>query len=205
VAVSVATRPPVEPVTVAEARDHCRLVATGSPESHPDDSFLERAIQAAREKAESYMQRSIIETTFEWTFDRFEDRYARLTLPRDPVLNVSQILYNDSNGDQQTFTAFTEQLTEAKSIIAPNWQSEWPDARGHLGDVTIQFTAGYEPDETQSPTDYRANVPASIKNAILLLVGHMYENREAVMVDSDSNKLQFAFESLLWPYRLVGV
>jgi uncharacterized phiE125 gp8 family phage protein len=187
------------------ARDHCRLVATGSPETHPDDSFLERAIQAAREHAESFMQRTIIETEFEWRFNQFPGSAERLVLPRNPALSVESISYVDSNSNQQTFADFSTQFTESESVLVPDYGESWPDARGHLGDVTITFRAGYEPDTSQSPTDYRANVPAAVKNAILLLVGHMYENREAVVIGDEPHKVQFAFESLLWPHRVLGV
>jgi len=205
VALNVKTKPPVEPVTLEEARNHCRLYATGSPESHPDDAFLERAIQAARENAEDFMQRAIIETEYEWSFDQFPHNADQLVLPANPALSVESIAYTDTEGNAQTVTGFVTQLTRAESVVVPAFGQSWPDSRGYLGDVTVTFKAGYAPDAASSPTDYRANVPASIKNAILLLVGHLYENRESVNIGNITSKVPMTFESLLWPHRIVGV
>lgn len=203
-AVNVKTKPPVEPVTLAEARSQCRLVASGSPPEHPDDAFLERVIQASRENAESITQRTFIETEFEWSFDSFPDNDDELVLPRDPVLSVESIEYTDENGDSQTLTGFTTQFTESKSIIVPAFNSEWPDARGHLGDVKVTFKAGYQP-TADSPPDYVANVPNSIKSAILLMTSHLYEHRSAVVTGVAVNEVKLAYKSLLWPHRLIGI
>lgn len=201
-AVNVKTAPPVEPVTLEEARVHCRLYPADSV--HPDDAFLERAIQAARENAEDFMQRTIIETEFEWHFDEFPRNADKLTLPRNPALSVESIGFTDKNGDAQTVTGFVTQFTRSESVVVPAFGAAWPVSRGYLGDVTVTFKAGYTPD-LSSPTDYAANVPASIKNAILLMVGHMYENREAVNIGNITSTVPLAYESLLWPHRIVGV
>lgn len=44
-----------------------------------------------------------------------------------------------------------------------------------------------------------------IDTAILLLIGHWYTNREAVLIGSTSKQLEFTIESLLQPYRIYGV
>lgn len=202
--VSVATGPTVEPVTLAEARDHLRLVATGGPAAHPDDDLISRAIAAARRMAENFTNRAFVETTFAWRFDRFMSDDEELTLPIGPAISVESVGYVDLNGDAQTFTDFAFLATDNGGRLAPATDKVWPDVRGSLGDVTITFKAGYAP-TNDSPPDYRANVPQDIKNAILLAVGHMYENRSAVVVDSDAVKLPMAFEHILWPYRISGL
>lgn len=44
-----------------------------------------------------------------------------------------------------------------------------------------------------------------VETAMLLLVGHWYANREAVVVGAASAPLDFAVESLLQPYRIYGL
>lgn len=202
--VTVATAPPVEPVTLAEAREHLRLVATGSPESHPDDDFVSRAIAAARRMAESFTNRAFVETTFTWRFDRFASDSVELSLPIGAGLSVDSISYIDQNGDSQAFTDFVFLATETGGRLAPATDKSWPDVRGSLGDVTITFKAGYSP-TNDSPPDYRANVPDDIKHAILFAVGHFYENRESVMVDVNPAKVPMTFEDILWPHRISGL
>lgn len=42
-----------------------------------------------------------------------------------------------------------------------------------------------------------------IKVAILMLVGHWYENREAVVVNSSAVVLPLAYQMLINPYRII--
>ncbi|WP_145502061.1 head-tail connector protein [Yersinia similis] len=44
-----------------------------------------------------------------------------------------------------------------------------------------------------------------IDTAILLLIGHWYTNREAVLVGTISKQLELTVESLLQPHRIYGV
>lgn len=48
-------------------------------------------------------------------------------------------------------------------------------------------------------------VPADIKLATLLLVGHYYVNREAVITGSINSKLAMAVDAHLAPYKLVAI
>ena len=66
---------------------------------------------------------------------------------------------------------------------------------------TVQYVAGYPPTE-DVPPDYAANVPASIKVAMKLLIGNWYENREAVVVGTTNAMLELGVRALLDPYRL---
>jgi uncharacterized phage protein (predicted DNA packaging) len=45
-------------------------------------------------------------------------------------------------------------------------------------------------------------ITPSITAAILLITGHLYENREEVIAGTTATRLPMASESLLWPYRL---
>jgi uncharacterized phiE125 gp8 family phage protein len=65
----------------------------------------------------------------------------------------------------------------------------------------VVYNAGFEtlddPNETDAPDD--------IKQAVLLLVGHWNENREAVVVDGGSTPLDFAVDALISPHERVSV
>mgnify|MGYP003558178811 FL=1 len=45
-------------------------------------------------------------------------------------------------------------------------------------------------------------MPAPLRQAVLLLAGHFYENREAVLVSAISKEIEFAVTALCAPYRL---
>jgi len=74
-----------------------------------------------------------------------------------------------------------------------------------MNGVIIRFAAGYAPlvgDPPVVTTDYRANIPTAIKQALFLLVGHWYENREEVVTGAVVSKIPQVSEALLAPYRL---
>lgn len=47
-----------------------------------------------------------------------------------------------------------------------------------------------------------APVPADVKQAVLLLAAHFYDNREAVLVGTSANDLPYGVADLLRKYRL---
>ena len=95
----------------------------------------------------------------------------------------------------QAFTNFQISLggDHQRGRVAAAVNSTWPTARHDTLDaVTILFTAGHG--TTQD------SVPRSIKDAIRLLVGHRYENREAVLVGASAMPVPEAFEHLITQY-----
>jgi len=195
------TVPPVaEPVTLAEAKLHLRV-------DHGDeDTYITSLVTASREWCESYLCGSICQQTKALILNHFP-HYLRL--PGGPVQSISSVTYEDEAGDTQTVDASTYRLT-GDGYISLAWSKSWPT--GYVCDVTITYVAGYPPEVTtelveeegEDPvevetTDYAANVPASIKQAILLLVGALYENREMEGASPPGVR------ELLRPYREVSL
>lgn len=73
----------------------------------------------------------------------------------------------------------------------------------HIG-RTLYATAEEIPkdEETGDPTDEHALVlDDDITTAMLLLIGHWFENREAVVIGSTPSELPMAVQALISPYR----
>jgi uncharacterized phiE125 gp8 family phage protein len=70
----------------------------------------------------------------------------------------------------------------------------WPDTSDEINAVRVRYTAGYG--------DSADDVPAAIRQWILLHVGAMYDRREAVDA-AGMQPLSFLC-SLLDPYRVFG-
>ena len=69
---------------------------------------------------------------------------------------------------------------------------------------TLYATEGEIPtdSETGEPTDTSALVlDDDLTTAMLLLIGHWFENREAVVIGSITAELPMAVEALIGPYR----
>jgi len=84
------------------------------------------------------------------------------------------ITYVDTNGDEQTLDPSQYQVGthELVGAIDEAYGVCWPAVRCQMDAISVEYTAGY----TQA-----SPMPEGIRQAILLLVGHFYANREAVI------------------------
>ena len=125
-----------------------------------------------------------------------------MELPVFPVLSVDSITYIDIDGIEQTVAASSIQ-TITDHIPAIVVLDDVPSVDGDtLNAVTITVTAGIESGNSPPNAD---KIPEQVKQAIKLMVGHFYENREAVSIDGTPSTVPFATDALLWPHRVVGI
>lgn len=169
-------QPTVEPITVAEAMVHCRI------DSNTEEDFLSALISAAREWCEDATASTIASTTWALSLDEFpcysdalrgSDQY-RILVPRPPVQSVSSIAYIDTDGASQTLSTDVYAVDTSSPYecrVTLKYGQSWPSTQNVANAVTVTYVAGY-----QLPGD----VPPRVRHALKLLVGHWYENREAV-------------------------
>jgi uncharacterized phiE125 gp8 family phage protein len=196
----VITEPTVEPVSIDEARLHLRLDAYDSPATHPDDPLIEALITAAREWAENFTGLTIAQKTIELAIDRFPSSGVEIELERGPVVTITSLTYVDEDAAEQTVDSANYTLDEHSH---PDWWLfpadgfDWPTPGDFINSVKVRFVAGFTlPGD--SP-DSRP-LPKAIRQAILLVLGHYYEQRE----DASVTKLEtvpMGAQSLLGPYR----
>ncbi len=191
----VKTAPLGEPITRAEAKRHLRVDSDITTE----DVLIDGLIQAAREWAENYCRRSFVKRTYELRMDCFPDE---IRLPRGPAIGVTSISYLDSGGSTATMSAANYQVDiySTPPRIQTVFGGTWPVPQtGKLNAVTVEYTAGYD---TGSPdNDYGENVPQAIKSALLLIIGHLFENRE-LAAERQLFEAPFAVKALLAPFEI---
>lgn len=192
--------PTARPVTLAQAKAQCNIESADL--NH--DVLLERLIKAARQHAERYMGRRIIEQTIELVLDGWPVE-GYLELHGGELRELLAIYYRDSDDVEQTWAAAEYRADDAAipARVFPLRGYSFPGLSGLPASVRIRYKVGYPPG-TGSPTDYAANVPEDIKQAILLMVGTWFENREETIVGTISSQLALGVERLLWPYRVLG-
>lgn len=182
------------PLSVAELRSHLRLDSDTS-----QDDQIAAMIAAATDYLDGkdgILRRALVRQQWRIGFDGFPARCGRawlrpdnaLRLPLPPLLSVDALRYVDGDGTSQTLDPAAYQVVASEpAAIFPAYATSWPATRDHPDSVTIDFTAGY-PGDSASPPDWTVNVPAGVKAAIKLLVGHWFENREAVAVGSQPSQ-----------------
>ncbi|MBB1493313.1 phage head-tail connector protein [Paracoccus sp. MC1854] len=165
--------PAAQPITLTEVKAQARV-------THDDeDLLLQHYIDAATawlDGPSGILGRCLVTQTWR----------AELAAVTGPV----QLPFPDSTIDRAVFTdaeggelAYDVVLHDQPPLLRPSSGAGRPAA--------ITFTAGYG-----AP----AEVPAAIRQAMLLLVTQWYEHRQ---ITGTGNALPFAVEALLAPYRRV--
>jgi len=194
-AVRLITPPAAEPVTLTEAKAHLRV------DHSEDDALISSLISASRVYCEQFTARAFITQTWEYVVDAFPTN--EIMLPMPPLQSVVSIKYDDGAGVEQTLD-ITEY--EVDTVSQPGWvvpvTTGWPAVWDSINSVRIRFVAGYDPG-TDSPIDLAANVPHSLKAAILLHVGQLYAQREDIVVGTTVTRVPTGgVEHLLRQFRV---
>lgn len=186
-----------EQITLATARLHLRLDTEGSPPSHPDDALVTALITAARESAEAYTGAAIVRQNYTLALDEFPS--GAIALGTWPINSITSITYKDGNNVSQTVSASDYMLDNfakpGQAALQPN--KSWPATAAVANAVTVTFNAGYTTGDSPNPYP----LPRSIEQAMLLTIGHLYENREAVTLDKKA-ELPMGAMYLLTPHRI---
>ncbi len=177
------TPPVVEPVLFADVHpDHLKL--TGGHEQ----TYVESLIAMAREEAEQFMRRALIDQSYTLTLDHWpggsrdwwddlhtpartaSDLY--LELPYPPLDSVTSInTYDTADAVTPVVVAtvfYVDTNTEPGRLVLRSGES-WPIDTRRGGRIEIIYKVGYGASG--------ADVPEAIKHGIKLHVAWMYEHR----------------------------
>lgn len=194
--IALITPPVEEPISVAEARVHLRT--TGDDE----ESLIQRLIGAARRYYERVTRRQLVTATWELSIARFpygspisNPWKAAVQLPRSPLAAVISVKYLDLNGTQQTLdpSIYDVDKTVEPGVVRLAYGKMWPSVRMYPGAILIRFDAGY---------GTAIQVPDEHKAVLGLLIGHLYEHREAVGSGTIFTQIPLGLEMMIWANKV---
>lgn len=166
---TVLNRPTLEPVTLSEAKTHCRVDTTA------DDAYIGSLITAAREWCEAYCEQTFIHTRYRMTLDSFP---VEIELPRPPMATagtVTAVVVTYTLENQTTATLSTSEYRVDRDavpgVLRTNYNGSWPSHLLDYNAVTVSWWGGISANNT--------SVPQRFKSAVLWLVGYWYERRMA--------------------------
>jgi uncharacterized phiE125 gp8 family phage protein len=187
--------PVTEVITTAEAKAHCRVDHTD------DDDLISRLIRAARECIDGPHGIGIAMVAQQWTLS-LDGMPPCIWIPMGPVLSIDSITYLDDGGSRQMLASdgysWRKELFGAR--IKPPYNGTWPTVRCDYDSVQVTFTAGY-PGTNDSPASLD-EVPEALRQAMLMLIGHWYANRETTIIGEIPAELQFSFQNLTERFRV---
>jgi len=159
-------------VTVADNTCDFGVVVVRNLPTSTEDTVLAGFITAAREYCELYQHRAYITQTWDLWLDDFPDSPFYLPLP--PLQSITYIQYYDTAGAMLPIAPadIETDISSHRGRGGLGYGKSWPTITLRpMKSVAIQFVAGYGAVST--------TVPVTIRTAIKMLAGDMYENREA--------------------------
>lgn len=180
------TQPAVEPVTLAEAKQHLRVDTT------TDDTYIHSLIHSAREWCEAYCEETFIHTQYRMTLDSFP---VEIELPRPPMATAgtaTAVVVTYTLENQTTAVLATNQYRVDRDAvpgaIRTLYNGSWPSHLLDYNAVTVTWWAGH--------AAAASGVPQRFRSAVLWLVGYWYERRMAAEAVNLS-EIPFGVKSLL--------
>jgi len=174
------------PLTIEQVRFHLR-----NEGMRFDDELLKAYIRAAA----GYVERTYGLALLTQTIKQYHAEFPAtndtpLLLRVAPLASITSITYTDTAGATQTWSAseYTSGRLDLGGFVVPNINYTCPGSVAALPNaVTVTYTAGFG----TKPS----SIPAPVTQAMLLMVGDMYQRREDNVVS-----LPKASEHLLLPW-----
>lgn len=180
--------PATEPVTVAEAKAHLRVDGTD------EDALIASLILTSRLHIEAALGLALVTQSWRLTLDAWPQRGV-IEVPLRPLQSVAAVRVRDAAGVATTIPldSYFVDTASMPPRVAPVGAG-WPAAGRALAGVEVDLVAGYG--------GSASSVPASIKQALLLLVAHWYEHRDPIEIGSSTTRIPAAVSDLLAPFKV---
>jgi uncharacterized phiE125 gp8 family phage protein len=176
------TAPITEPLVLSELKIHLRLDAACTDE----DVYLSSLITVARQMVEKYTSTLLGSQVWELSMDAADYSFE---INKLPVISIDEYKYIDENNVSKDMSAFTTVYEDLKSYPARIRTEDVPSIYDFgFNQISLEFTAGL------------VIIPDALKQAMLLIIGHLYENRQDVVTGTQVNKVPETSQYLMAPY-----
>ena len=192
--------PPAQRVlTLDEVKAHLRV------QHNAEDGLIASLMLAAEQYLDGrngILGRALVEQQYRLYLREWPTGQQKLPFP--PLMNVLSISYIDENGIEDVlpaddyeveiagyvggFVLGVEMVESLNNLPALNAGVKYP--------VRVLYRAGYGPSGT--------DVPQPIRQAMLLMIGHWYQNRSSVD-PCDMSEVPLSSQALLQPYQVNGM
>ena len=163
--------PSVEPITLTEAKLDLKI------DSNDENDLLAILIKASRETIEIRTGRSLITQTRTVKLDYFPCTDT-IKLPNGRVQSITHIKYYDEDEVLQTLDSSEYWVDSDSDIARVVVKDSWPSTEDRPNAVIVTYVCGYGA--------AGSSVPAPLRKALLFVLGHVYENRQNIIVSGSS-------------------
>jgi len=178
--------PAGEPVSLAQAKAFLKI------DDDAEDALITTLIGAARLHVEGVTGKALLAQSWRIVLDAWPET-GWVKLPVMPLIAVSAITTLDDNGAGHALDLGSV-FADGERLIVPRAIADMPPLQERQG-IEIDYLAGFGSD----PDD----VPADLKQAMLGLVAHWYEHRDAVIVAGSGALVPSGFDRLVAAHKRV--
>jgi uncharacterized phiE125 gp8 family phage protein len=196
------TIPAARCVTLEQAKAHLRV------DHDLEDDLITALLDAAIDSCADFAGRAFNQAGYRQLFDCWSTRWATfapaLELAIAPIVNVVSVNYQNEDREDVALEAadWHSDTTPSGAVV---WFADGfalPTLANAPQPVWIDFTAGYDPPDYSQGEDPELKLPSQARAAILLTLGHLYANREAVVVGKIASDLPQGVKHLLSQVRI---
>jgi uncharacterized phiE125 gp8 family phage protein len=186
-------------ILLEDIKDHLRIPIGETNE----DTLLEGLRDVAQEYVENYTNRKLLTQKWSVYFDDWPNKDS-FEIPYPPLQYLGSssgpstaLAYTNSTQNTVRWSSSNfaaDSISEPGRLVRDYEVTAWPTtATLHNNNpIAITFICGYTT---------TSNIPQSIKQAMLLIIGHLYEQREETIVGQPITRVPLAANSLLASYR----
>lgn len=171
-------------MTLAEAKLHLRVDVAD------DDALVTQLIAAAQGLVEAAGDVSLSAQTWKLHLPKFPGGRCGIPLPRPPFVSLTSLTYRDANDQSQSIADAVINASEIPAVVRPAFGASWPTGTR----VELVFVSGFGGAGLPVP-------PAAIA-ATKLVLGSLYQNREAVITGTIATELPLGAQPLIDSFRV---
>jgi len=175
-------------ISLSEAKAFLRI----DSDYDDDNTYITSLINVATQVVEEFTRRRLMTQTYNLFYDEFP---PYIDLQVGDVASVTHIKYYDADNTLQTLA--TDQYDVDTKVrpgrIYESEDGDFPNTYERPNAVEVEFIVG----------GTASDVPAPIVQAIYIIVGRYYENRQDVVTGTIASELPLMVDHLLTPYRLL--
>ena len=155
-------------------------------------AYITSLIGVATNVVEQFTRRRLITQTYNIYYDEFP---PYMDLQVGNVASVTHVKYYDTDNTLQTLdtSQYDVDIRVKPGRIYQAEDGNFPDTYERANSVEVEFVVG----------SAASDVEDAIKQAMYIVIGRYYENRQDVVMGTQVNELPLMVEHLLTPYRLL--
>ncbi len=182
------TGPATTAISLAEAKAFLRV----DSDYDDDDSYITSLIGVATNVVEQFTRRRLITQTYNIYYDEFP---PYMDLQVGNVASVTHVKYYDTDNTLQTLdtSQYDVDIRVKPGRIYQAEDGNFPDTYERANSVEVEFVVG----------SAASDVEDAIKQAMYIVIGRYYENRQDVVTGTIASELPLMVDHLLTPYRLL--